>query len=402
MIKKKVVYCEMTFLQEFLNSCPLLCINDESMRLLDAWMSFYNFICKADLVLDVSVSEFKSLTTSNEWLFKLWKKSTDNQCGLDFKKDGFPDVSSLSSEVSGTVLNAVFLTTKEEEICEKKSKDLGIFVFNTEMAKRCNHLFCDSGTAFPNDNAKDWSFIRGLTGSNVKPPISVSNSMLIIDNYVLCDDKDVDYQRKFEYNLKPILQNILPERLANGLSYDITFFVNARNEGSHIYDTHYKFLEKEIRRIRRELKFRLSIFIGKDSDKFHDRSIVTNNFMINSGYGFGILRSGGKTNSPTSINIVFPFFQTKIAWCDDSYLNIMQTAKKITERLHEPYVNCWGEHQEENRLISFYNPPKRNTNNTVQMTIFDVGEEQLHRNGRMIGKVDLSMIQDNKPRRFRR
>lgn len=401
MKKKKVVYCEISFLQKFLNSRPMLETNDESMRLLDAWMSFYNFICKAEIILDVTAGEFKSLTIKNEWLYRLWKKSTDNQCGLEFKKNDFPDISSLSSGVSETELNAVYLTTKADEVCEKKSKELGVFIFNTEIAKRCNHLFCDSGNAFPNDNAKDWSFIKGLTGSSVKPPINVSNSMLVIDNYVLSDDKDIDFKKKFEYNLKPIFQCILPEELANGLIYDITFFVSARNETSHLYDTHYNFLKTEIQRIRRELRFRLSIFIGKDSDKFHDRSIVTNNVMINSGHGFGILKSGGKTNSPTSVNIVFPFFQTKIAWCDDSYQNIMQTAKKITGRLHEPFNNCWGEHQEENRLISFYNPPKRDTNKSVQITLFDIGEELSRHNGRLIGKMDLSMIKGYKSRGLR-
>ena len=48
MIDKKVVYCEMAFLQEFLNSYPMLEPNDESLRLVDAWMSFYQFFCKSD------------------------------------------------------------------------------------------------------------------------------------------------------------------------------------------------------------------------------------------------------------------------------------------------------------------------------------------------------------------
>lgn len=398
MIKKKVVYCEMEFLQEFLNSFPLLEPNDESLRLVDAWMSFYQFICKADIILNISASEFISMTNNNDWLKRLWKKSVDNQCGLEFEKDSFPDISLLNGDYADNkALNAVFLTTKEDEICNEKAKELGVFVFNPEMAKHCNHLFCDSGTAFPDEKAKDWNFIRGLTGSNVRPPLNISNSMLIIDNYLLCDDADVDFQKKIEYNLKPIFQNLLPSKLAEGETYDISFFVGARSESSHLYDAQYNYLHTMIQRLRKDLNFSLNIFIGKQ-DKFHDRSIVTNNVLINSGHGFGILRKDGETNTPTSVNIVFPFFQTKIAWCDNSYINIIKKAKRIISRLHEPNINCWGNYQDENRLISYYTSISTTDREPdIQIEIVD---ESSHRNGRMIGKIDLSKIKDYSKHRY--
>ena len=401
MSKKKIVYCEMEFLQEFLNSYPLLEPNDESLRLVDAWMSFYQFFCKADIFLNISASEFISFTHNNDWLKRLWKKSTDNQCGLEFEKDSFPDISLLNGyNADNKALNAVFLTTKEDEICNEKAKELGIFVFNPEMAKHCNHLFCDNGTAFPDEKAKDWNFMKGLIGTNVRPPINISNSMLIIDNYLLCDDTDIDYQKKLDYNLKPILQNLLPAQVAEGLVYDITFFVGARSERKNLYDAQYNYLHTMIQRLRKDLNFRLNIFIGKQ-DKFHDRSIITNNVLINSGHGFGILRKNGETNTPTSVNIVFPFFQTKIAWCDNTYLNIIQTAKKIVDRLHQPNVTYWGEDEKDNKLISFYNPPKKESVQPVFISI-SIGDDDEHRNGRIIGKIDLSQIKDYRRKPYSR
>ena len=80
----------------------------------------------------------------------------------------------------------------------------------------------------------------------------------------------------------------------------------------------------------------------------------------------------------------------------------MQVAKKITDRLHEPNINCWGDHQRENRLITFYNPTKSDTNKTIQITLFDMDREHSHRNGRIIGKVDLSKIVDYRARGHRR
>ena len=232
--------------------------------------------------------------------------------------------------------------------------------------------------------------MRGLTEPNVRPPLNISNSMLIIDNYLLCDDADVDYQKKIDYNLKPIFQNLLPSRLADGEIYDISIFVGARSETKNLYDAQYNYLHATIQRLRKDLNFSLNIFIGKQ-DKFHDRSIVTNNVLINSGHGFGILRKNGETNTPTSVNIVFPFFQTKIAWCDNTYLNIIQTAKKIVDCLHQPNINCWGEDKKENKLISFYNPPKKASAQPILMSSVNDAE---HRNGRGIGMIDLSQIKD--------
>ena len=131
MTTKKVVYCEISFLQAFINSHPLLEANDESLKLVDAWMSFYQFFCKADIILNISASEFKSLLNNNQWLYRLWKKSTDNQCGLEFEKDNFPDISSIQgSDANHKELNAVYLTTKDTQECEYISRKLGVFVFN--------------------------------------------------------------------------------------------------------------------------------------------------------------------------------------------------------------------------------------------------------------------------------
>ena len=123
MIQKKVIYCEIEFLNEFLSSFPLLQPNDESLRLVDAWMSFYNFFCKSDIILNISKSEFISMTNGNEWLFRLWKKSTDYQCGVDFEKEAFPDLSSLSGEkADNNILLAYFLG--KFKCCQKEYTSL--------------------------------------------------------------------------------------------------------------------------------------------------------------------------------------------------------------------------------------------------------------------------------------
>lgn len=390
MIKHKVIYCEIEFLQSFLQSFPVINFDIESLKKIETWISFYQFICKSHIILNISKDEFVNLTNENQWFKLLWKNSTGNSEKLDFEKEAFPNIESLDgTNTNEDILNSIFLTTKDNEVCYKKSIDLGVFIFNLEMINNCDILlFKDNGTEFPTENANKWLFLNGLTKPNAIPAINISNSMIIIDNYLLCDDiNGLDYQEKLKYNLRPILSILLPEKLPIGESYHITFFVGAKQSyQSHLYDKQYNYILNLISEIRSKLDFKLSIFIGKDA-KFHDRSILTNNVIINSGYGFGILDKKGITKTPTSVNIVFPFIQTKINWCDGSYLNILKTAYKICSRLPEPNINCWGEYKELNRLIKYYNKnEKTNENSTSKNPIYTPQMNALN-------KIDLSQLQ---------
>lgn len=76
----------------------------------------------------------------------------------------------------------------------------------------------------------------------------------------------------------------------------------------------------------------------------------------------------------------------------------MRTAKKITSRLHEPGINCWGEDSKENRLVTYYNPKKKKESSQPTIVMFEKKKGQS--NG-PIGWIDLSNIKDNRGRRFR-
>ena len=78
----------------------------------------------------------------------------------------------------------------------------------------------------------------------------------------------------------------------------------------------------------------------------------------------------------------------------------MRTAKKIVSHLHEPNNNCWGDHQYENRLISYYNPlPNKTVEEVIQIKPIDLSS---HQNGRILGKIDLSKINEYGRRNHRK
>ena len=62
MIKRKTVFCELEFLHEFLGKRPtMLEPNDNSIQQMECWMSLYKFICKSDLVINITEDSFKTL-----------------------------------------------------------------------------------------------------------------------------------------------------------------------------------------------------------------------------------------------------------------------------------------------------------------------------------------------------
>lgn len=354
---RKTCYCEIEFLKEFLSSRPtLLEANDESILAMSNWVSIYQFICRTELVLNISASEFSYLKNNDAWLQMLWKKSSNGECGLEFvSQSAFPNIANLEiTEADAKILNAVYLTTQNDTICIKQSKRYGVIVLNVNLAKKCCHLFSDNGTEFPNSEAQDWKFLRGLNA--LYPSLNICNCMIIVDNYLFTDSIGRGADEKLEYNLKPILRELLPESLDEGAIFELAIFTEERKEDNTPlkgFEKQYNFIRSLISRIRPKLKYKICIY-AKVKDSFHDRSLLTNNVWISSGHGFDIFGKTKEVKKPTSISIAFPFIQNKLLWCDGAYLNVITKANAICNRLVEKNVNYWGDKKQSNRIISNY------------------------------------------------
>lgn len=384
MRKGKTCYCEVEFLTEFISSHPtMLEPNDNIIRLMGNWISMYHFICKSDVVMDVTAAEFSNMKEGNEWMSMFWKKSTNGECKIEFAgKNDFPYIADLSfEECDSRKLNSVYLTTLPDKRCIELSKELGILILNNNLVKICDHLYIDNGTEFPSEKAKDWDFMRSL--NRIYPFINICNSMIIVDNYLFSDDIKNGFDERLEYNLQPILKSLLPETLAKGEVFEIAVFTG---EDGMNYERQVNYLRSLLAKLRPRLSFKVC-FYGKSKSAFHDRAILTNNVWISSGHGFDIFGKTKDIGKPTTINIAFPFLQSKLLWCDGSYLNVIAQAVSVSNRLAEPNINYWGDEDRSNRILQYYTKIEKNSQKSPTV---DVSKMVLHANM----KIDLSTIPD--------
>ena len=392
MRKRKIVFCEFHFIQNFLTQQPsLVAPIDDSIRIMECWLSLYKFICSSDLVLNISREEFYKRKDENNLLSSIWKNGEN----IDFNTESFPD---LGKDLNGDeILNSVILTTKDEETCNKISEKYGIIVINETNWKDKKHLYIDNGTAFPNPDKeiRDWNFLRQI------PQLNICNSLIIIDNYLFDDNKNkkgettLNWKNKLDLNLTPILTHLLPKNFFEDIKFEIILITGVTTGFS--YEKQYKEVCSIIRNINSKLNFKLSLFLGlKDINKgikeslFHDRCIISNNIWIGSGYGFGILGPTAFRQKPTTINVLFPYLQSSMPWVDDAFIKILTNVKEILATNDKVDKNYWGDDYSRTcRLVSHYFP-----------TDEKLAETQRLQGLKILGKIDLSKMPviNKKPR----
>lgn len=361
-MKRKIVYCEMSFLLSFLKNRPIDDDFDDHRD--DCWKGLGRFLKRSDLVVNVTKEDFIQkceCSTDNAdedrvitFLKSVIKKSADGEIDLSFK-DKFLDLYTISGQDLGdSELNAVFLTDSEKSFCQEKSREYGVIVLNKEGLYNSIHLFKDSGIAFPNRTAKKWNFLNSLNQN--LPQLNNNNSILIADNFIFSDSKDgfdviiSPYQDKIEYNLKPIFKSLLPEYLAEGLKFEISVFSDIDNWN---LENAYNYIYSIIRRLRPRLRFSLTLY-NHVKKYFHDRSIVTNSVWIGCPGGFDVFDSQGNIRKPTNVTITFPLFSKDINWANDTFLNFIKSAKKVIQRNPIPGKNIWGNEERKNRIVSYF------------------------------------------------
>lgn len=362
MKKRKTVYCEMAFLLNFLKNRP----NDDDFEDYreDSWKGLGRFLKRSDLIVDVTQEEFvrdceKDANNADEnrisaFLKSIIKKSSQGEITLSFK-DKFISINSIDGKEQE--LNSVFLTNSEDSVCQEKSSGYGVITLNTAGVFSSNHLYKDNGIAFPNENNDKWDFLNKLNRDS--PQLKYCNSMLIVDNFVFSDSKDsitkvisVSFQDKIDYNLKPIFKALLPDKLADGLEFEISIFTGDRKNNEN-FEKSYKYICLLLSQIRPNLKFRLTLY-NKAFSKFHDRTIVTNNVWISCQAGFDVFGKNGRIRNTTNTSVIFPYFTNDINWADNAFRNVLKSAKCIIERYPEPNRNFWGSAEHKNRIVSYY------------------------------------------------
>lgn len=335
---RKCVYCETQFLREILSRLNDKTFSFESLPEYELWMNVKSLLLSSDikLHLDISKNEFDStikdlerrrlnaakkgkelqLNHFEELIFGISIKQINNEIHIKLQ-DAFPDFEELSDKE----LNAFYFTCKKQDECKKIMNDYGILVVSPETIMDFQFVLFDQGVAIKKQEQGNW---RGL----LKGVGLSCNSMIIIDNYIL---NELEQAKE---NLKGIFEALLPHSL-NGIPFHISIFTAMRQNKN--IDLPSKVRLEEItsllRNIRPDLDVDFSI-IKCPSDKFHDRTIITNNYYIGCGGGFDLFKSC-LSQKTTTINIISPYLNHSIRWAIKAYSNLISESSSVFNKTSE-------------------------------------------------------------------
>ena len=241
--------------------------------------------------------------------------------------------------MSLVILNSVFPTTLETSACEKISKRFGVIVFNLSMIFSAEHVYIDNGISFDRANGQNWTYLWVLREKC--PSINCCNSLVVVDRYLLYDNNE----SAFEANLRPIFDALLPISLENDIIF--TICIIAENKCRSIEDK-FCHIESLIRELRPELNYRLNIC---DSNRLHDRSIITNNVILTSGAGFDVIGTNEMPLRFTTTSLHFPFLQSDK---NEKYLGWINNVLKEEQKCRGYQRNYWGDENKRHHLLDYY------------------------------------------------
>lgn len=334
----KTVYCEFSFLKDFLKSRPKH--NDAPLEYdpVQSWIKLYLFLCKSSTHIDISQAKFAQEATTEESLLKFFKQSSPN---LHFCNQGFDNCFIDSSCSTLEKLNSVYFSSRNKIERTELSKALGIIVIGKQETTQFESLFCERTIAIPKGNHyKSWNDI------SFPEYTKVSNSMIIVDNFIL---KPENMESMIE-----LLDNILPEKLE--CSFDLTIYTIPN---SYQEKTMCETIIQKIKGLRNEKMLNAKIVICKvNTSEFHDRTIITNNLWMDCGSGFDLF-SNRKASKRTNLRFAFPFMMNAVnhkSWENEAYIFLIKDILKIEKpgRSHTYNTDYWGDESRENRLLSFY------------------------------------------------
>lgn len=306
-MKEGVIFVEKTFWGKLASDRDRYILSEKLIRSRSDIYTNYN---KEEVYCDTILLSICDATGGKLY----WNKNIDDYIESE-------DIVSLAS---------VYLTGMDSMLCDGRSIQRGIIVFNNSLFSDDSKVFftpepvaIDEDETYP-DGWKNDRFLQILANN-------YSNAIIINDKY-LCDKGYVNP------NLKNLLDVILPQTIKIPFHLSIFSIVNKNGEGI------FEDIKKIVSSIRssefcEKTKFYLCY------STIHDRFIISNNYCITSGAGFALFNKKNKPENSTELEIVFP---TAVGGRNQYNLWI----KKIN-KVSLNNKNSWG--TRENRLFDLVN-----------------------------------------------
>jgi hypothetical protein len=239
------------------------------------WNSFFLFL-KSGSNVQLSADDIDLASPINLFLNTL----TTGRKGTKFSLSKFkkPHKDKLPK---GVDIQTLFFLNENKTKCKSLKKKNGLCFFSfDDYSKGWGKLNFDCKSSIYSVNKQDNGF---KSWSIINEYVEAISDIVLIDAYIFSDSS------LLESNLYRIIES-LGKGLSNKVNLTIVSFSDNRNPID--IDAKYKALKAFFE--REKLSITLSIVLTKQSNKQHDRAIITNYFMISSGDSFNYFNSKGE------------------------------------------------------------------------------------------------------------
>ena len=261
-------------LEKFINDRPST-VAFEDIESHQQWNSFFLFL-KSGSNVQLSADDIDLASPINIFLNILTTGRNGTKLSLSkFKK---PHKDKLPKSID---VQTLFFLNENRTKCERLKKKNGLSFYSIDDYilgwRKLNFNFKSAiYSANKQDNRfKSWSIINEY--------VEAISDIVLIDAYIFSD------QSLLESNLYRIIES-LGKRLLNKVNLTIVSYSDSRTPIN--IEAKYKALRDFFEQMN--LAINLSIVLTKQSNKQHDRAIITNYFMINSGDSFNYFNSKGE------------------------------------------------------------------------------------------------------------
>jgi len=341
--ERKNVYCEIGFLDEYAQAKPKSIAPDD-IRLI-RWIETFQFISRSNLHFDISLSDLNNRRKENEYLARLWKKSSGGLCGLECDWNGILQLQEQGI-TTDEMYSSVYLVCKKN--CNQMkdfAKGQGVLLLDINSLLN-EEKWYETREKTVSKTPKSFNPEKGETIVYAKPNSDRSywkhflaakhncNALSIIDGYLMKSEELI-----FN-NLIPLLNVFLPTSLENDISFHISLITNYDKESNaeqikSELKRNYQLIDGKLKEIRPQLNYKLGLFNMKGL--LHDRHLLTNYLYVTSGAGFGLIAKDVKSDNPyfinrTKVDVLFPFSIANNSNAEYEYYSLCQEVKKVLQK----------------------------------------------------------------------
>ena len=259
----------------------------------------FNFLRKLrNCVLYTNYSNFKELADDNT-KNPLLELMIDSVPKVEYDHNLSETIGNIEFVKSGSPFK-IILSCQSDEICIEYRKKFGLEYLNTSnLAERWSLHAVGRDDALMRTTFKQSVAAESRFDSwdKFKPFRHPINSVLIIDLYLLNWKEERHLTSNLKNNIYPLLSNLLFEA-SSEIKLDITFFVQFDSfDQEDKMKTTFKKINEFIQKQSQsgtEFSFDLNFIdyekknLNSEDQNTHDRTIITNSFLIESGAGFSI------------------------------------------------------------------------------------------------------------------